>query len=530
MLRALRVRTLIPAVLAVALCVALGAGCKKADPVAEADELLRTGKTDEAIAALTKLHEADPQAFDPVRLLADAAMTKKDYEGAVAWYRKLLDLPEGKKLKRNFIGLLHEALMSAARKHSAFPDRYQEALLAVAQLEDQENMAQAPAKQELFGLLVGSYERARAAGRHDDAIAIARRIGEVNYDAAESDRYLKAIARLERQKYFAQIRAIFDNRLKAKLVAAGAYQAENDAIVLSSEFTIPETTPEGLFDQTSETFGEEVHLAACLGLRNQLADVLGEWAEASPFGRTFADNHIQYFFNRALEGQSPDYQPPLDPERRPESFVGLVYACTGSLPVDFVVKGFYKFRTAFDFFAQVQAAFDDAVKAKLVAAGAYDEESDSFTFSSEFTVPEKTEDGRFDPESETFGRDVFLAACEGPRRQLADVLNEWAKASPLGRELEENHVQYFFNRAMEGRGATFEPPLDPENPPETYTGLVISCTASLPVDFAVKGFLRVKGSFARKGRGGAEDAAAPSEDEDEDDAETPADSDEGAGP
>ena len=351
------------ALLGLALCLSLWSGCKKADPLEEAAELLRTGKTDAAIAALTKIHAANPQAFDPLRLLASAAAEKKDYEGAVAWYEKVLATPEGKKLKRNFIGPMHDALMKLALQNSTFPGKYEEMLLRAAKLEEEMQMADTPANEELFGLLVRRYESAREAKRFDDAIEIAKKIGALYYDVSKTKTYTKAIARLEREKtqaahhaFMEEVQRVFDRKLQAKLTEAGAYDAEAKAIQLSSEFTVPEKTADGLFDPESETFMQEVHVAACEGVRQQYAEVLNEWAKATAIGRELEENHVMYFFAQALDGQTPGWDPPLDPENPPATVVGLTYVCSGQLPIDFVVKGLLKVKRAFEKQAEEGAA------------------------------------------------------------------------------------------------------------------------------------------------------------------------------
>lgn len=160
------------------------------------------------------------------------------------------------------------------------------------------------------------------------------------------------------------------------------------------------------------------------------------------------------------------------------------------------------------FFQQVRSAFEEKQKDALVKTGRFDSANNAITLSYTFTVPEPTdtEEGRlFDPASPDFLKQVQYAACWGGlREEYAKVLNDWAKASPLGRELEEDHVNAFFNRAGQGQEPGWTgTPFDPAVHTTSAAGLQYTCAGSLPVDFVVENFRKVKLMFDKAAKEGA---------------------------
>lgn len=352
----------------------LALGCGEKEPAAQAQELLNQGKTEEAVQILTKLHEQNPKAYEPILMLGQAAEAQEDWEAMAKWYEAALELPEGKRSEKLLKAELHAALVAQARKKSGFPDQYEALLKRAAAFEEEMRLAETPANEGLFNLYRVGFDSDRKAGRFDAALQRIEQIGKLYYDRDKIREYTKQKKELEKEQFFAKVRSAFEDNQKAALVKTGRFDTPNNAIALSYTFTVPEPTDteQGrLFDPTSPDFLKQVQYAACWGgLRDEYAKVLNEWAKASPVGRELTDDHVNAFLNRALQGQEPKWEgDAFDPAVHKESAAGLKVSCAGNLPVDFVVENFRKVKLAYDKEAKEGGAAGDKAGEAGGAAG-----------------------------------------------------------------------------------------------------------------------------------------------------------------
>jgi tetratricopeptide (TPR) repeat protein len=368
-------RHLVRRVSALALTLALGAaaGCGEKPPLEQAQELFAKGKTAEAVQLLTKLHEQDPNAYQPIVLLGQAAEAREDWDAMAKWYEAALALPESKRQTKLLQGELHAALVAQARKKSGFPDQYEALLKKAADFEAELKLDETPANDSLFKLYKVAFESARKGERWADALEVVEDMSGLYYSQSELREYTQQRKELQRRAFFQQVRGVFEGDLKDSLVKTGRFDTPNNAITLSYTFTVPDPQEDGLFSPTAEDFVRQVQYAACWGgLREEYARVLNPWAKASPLGAELREEHLNSFFNRAMQGKEPTWVGDIafDPAgAHKTSAAGLQMSCAGSLPVDFVIENFRKIRLFLDKEAREGRAPAGAEKAAPAPAG-----------------------------------------------------------------------------------------------------------------------------------------------------------------
>lgn len=324
------------------LALAILLGCGSKNPIEEARGLIHDGELDEARTVLLAAAKKAPDEYRPLYLLAEVAEKKSAWNEAVEWYDKALALPSASRLSSQLKERKYQALLKLASEEAGSPEGTEAVMQRAAAIEDELSMRVKTANSALFTIYKAKFDAARAAGRFDEAMALAESVRGLSVDRERIRGIVSQLPDIERAKFDAGVRQAFDEKVKPGLQKRKVYDPNDKTIVLRGEFTVPAKSPEGLFDPRSEAFERDVEMMACLALRDGYWEILNEWAEASPVRGKLLESHANAFLNAALERKNTGWVTPFDSARPPRSGEGLVYFCEGRLPVDFVAENLRK--------------------------------------------------------------------------------------------------------------------------------------------------------------------------------------------